>query len=51
LAYTMFSWRASVVSALLLAALEPVRASQEPLVDITKRRQLHGRFLQVTGKC
>ncbi|KAI4729280.1 Endopolyphosphatase [Aureobasidium sp. EXF-10728] len=48
----MFCWRASVVSALVLAALEPVSASQEPLVDngasIAKRRQLHGRFLQVT---
>ncbi|CAD0082966.1 unnamed protein product [Aureobasidium vineae] len=57
----MFCWRASVVSALVLAALEPVSASQEPLVDngasIAKRRQLHGRFLQVyssidaTGAC
>ncbi|CAD0107318.1 unnamed protein product [Aureobasidium uvarum] len=57
----MFCWRASVVSALLLALLEPVSASQEPLLDngasIAKRRQLHGRFLQIyssvdeTGAC
>ncbi|KAI5236818.1 Endopolyphosphatase [Aureobasidium subglaciale] len=49
----MFYWRALVLSALALSALEPVRASQEPLLDngasaTTRRRQLHGRFLQVT---
>ncbi|THW29991.1 Endopolyphosphatase [Aureobasidium pullulans] len=48
----MFCWRASVLSALLISTLGPVKALQEPLLDngasVTKRRQLHGRFLQVT---